>query len=215
MDFQTTITFFLAVFALAVKPGPGMMTLISRTISFGIGFSVVFMLGICLVEFLYLGIVLAGLQIAADDMVFITILLKALAAVYLIHLGFKGLQNPDIAMATTEMQEQKLFDHFLAGVMVCLSNPLVIVFFGGLVPSIVGVSELGFVDWFIMCGIIFLVEMGVAMTYCAPLAYSRNFITPVVLRRINIASSVALIVVGLYIGYSAIPASDILSVVDQ
>lgn len=209
------ITFFLAVFALAVKPGPGMMTLISRTVSFGISFSIVFMIGICLVEFLYLGIVMAGLHIAANDMVFITIVLKALAAVFLIHLGFKGLQNPDIALATSEMKEQKMFDHFLAGIMVCLSNPLVIVFFGGLVPSIVGVAELGFTDFVIMCGIIFLVEMGVAMTYCAPLALSRNFITPVILRRINVVSSVALILIGLYIGYTAIPATDILSVVDE
>jgi threonine/homoserine/homoserine lactone efflux protein len=215
MDLQTIITFSLAVFALAVKPGPGMMTLISRTLSFGISACLLFMVGISIVCFAYLAIVLAGLRIAEEDLVFITIALKAAAAFYLIYLGVKGLQNPDIALATSEMKEQKMFDHFLSGVMVSFSNPLVIVFYGGLVPSIVGDATLGFTDWVIMCAIVATVETGVALSYCMPLAYSRNFITPMTLRKINIASSIALIFIGLYIGYSAIPAKDILSVVGE
>jgi len=212
MGFQTTITFALAVLALAIKPGPGMMTIISRTMASGLKGTFTFIAGLCLVSFSYLGLVLAGLRFAEEDLMFVSILLKAFAAVYLIYLGVKGLQNPDVELSPVEGQEQKLFDTFTGAVMVSLSNPLLIVFYGGLVPSIIDVSQIRVADVIIMCSIIFVVELGVALAYCIPVALSRNIITPMLLRRVTIGASCVLILVGLYIGYSALPANDVLTV---
>ncbi len=212
MDFQTTIIFAVAVFGLAVKPGPGMMTIISRTMASGLSGCFTFIAGLCLVSFGYLGLVLAGLRFAEEDLLFISILLKSFAAVYLIYLGIKGLQNPDVELSMVEGKEQKLFDTFTGAVMVSLSNPLLIVFYGGLVPSIVDVSTIGFVDIVIMFAIIAAIELGVALAYCVPVAFSRHLITPALLRKITIGASCVLILVGLYIGYSAIPARDVISI---
>lgn len=213
MDFQTIITFGLAVFALAVKPGPGMMTVISRTISHGMIGCYAFLLAVCLVSYFYLGLVLAGLKFAAEDLVFISILLKSCCAVYLIYLGVKGLMNPDVELKIDEGKEQKLFDDFTGFLMLTLSNPLVIVFYGGLVPSILDVSAIGFGEVLTLMVVITVVEVAVAITYCLPFALSRNFLTPAILRRVTIGSSIVLILVGLYIGYSALPAQDVVSVV--
>lgn len=217
MDFQTVITFAAAVFALAVKPGPGMMTIISRTMTHGISACFLFVTGLCIVSFFYLGLVLFGLRFAEEDLLFISILLKSCAAVYLIYLGVKGLMNPDFQFGAPsdegEPKEQKLFDTFTGAVMVSLSNPLLIVFYGGLVPSIVDVSTIHFVDIAIMCAIIAVIELGVALAYCAPVAYSRHFVKPEMLRKITIGASIVLILVGLFIGYSALPAQDVVSVV--
>lgn len=207
------MTFSVAVFALAVKPGPGMMTIISRTMTHGISGCFVFVAGLSIVSFFYLGLVLAGLRFAEEDLLFISILLKSCAAVYLIYLGIKGLMSPSVTLEVKEGKEQSLFDTFTGAVMVSLSNPLLIVFYGGLVPSIVEISQISLPDILIMCGIIAAIELGVALAYCAPVAYSRNFVKPHMLRNITIGASIALIVVGLYIGYSAIPAEDVVSVV--
>lgn len=217
MDFQTIITFTAAVFALAVKPGPGMMTIISRTMAHGLPACFLFVTGLCIVSFFYLGLVLLGLRFAEEDLLFISILLKSCAAVYLIYLGIKGLMNPDFQFGApsdaAEPEEQKLFDTFTGSIMVSLSNPLLIVFYGGLVPSIIDVSTIRFVDVVIMCAIIAAIELGVALAYCAPVAYSRHFAKAASLRKITIGASIALILVGLYIGYSALPAQDVVSVV--
>lgn len=212
MDFHTTITFALAVCALAIKPGPGMMTIISRTLAFGMSACWTFLAGLCLVSVFYLGLVLWGLKFAEEDLLFVSILLKSCAAVYLIYLGVKGLQNPDVEMKISEFKEERIFQNFLGAVMVSASNPLLIVFYGGLVPSLVDVSTLGFADVIIMAGVIVAVEVGVAVSYCLPFSLSRNVITPKMLRNVTIGSSIALILVGLYIGYSALPAKDVLSV---
>lgn len=213
MDLQTILTFALAVFALAVKPGPGMMTVISRTLSHGMMGCYSFLLAVCLVSYFYLGLVLAGLKFAQEDLLFISILLKSCAAVYLIYLGVKGLMNPEVELKIETNKEQKLFDDFTGFIMLTLSNPLVIVFYGGLVPSILDVSTIGFAEVITLAAVITVVECVVAITYCLPFALSRNFLTNDILRRVTIGSSIILVLVGLYIGYTALPAQDVVSVV--
>ncbi len=215
MDLQATITFFMAILALAMKPGPGMMAIMSRTLTQGMKACLMFMVGVCIVSMFFLALVLAGLKFAPDDLLFISILLKAFAAVYLIYLGIKGLQNLDVDFSLREYREERLFDNLTAAIMLTLSNPLVILFYGGLLPSLLDINTLTLTDMVMIGGIIIIVETGVAVAYCLPVAYSRHFITVKLLRRVNFVSSIILILVGLFIGYSAMPATDVLSISGQ
>jgi len=211
MDIPAIFTLFMAVLALALKPGPGMMALISRTLAHGMPGCLLFMAGVLIVNTFYLSLILLGLRFAHDDLLFISILLKALAAVYLIYLGIKGLQNPDIDMAMKDFKEERLFDNLTAAIMLTLSNPLVIVFFGGLMPSLINVPDMTALDVGIILAVIWGVELGVAVLYCLPFALSRSKMNATHLRKINIGSSLILIAVGIYIGYSALPAKDFLA----
>ncbi len=212
MDLQAAITLALAIFGLAIKPGPGMMAMMSRTLAQGMPACLVFVTGVCMVSLFYLALVFTGLKFAEEDLLFVTILIKALTAVYLIHLGIKGLLNPDVSLSLTDQKEEKLFDNFTASIMLTLSNPLVIVFYGALLPSILHVESMGLSDMVIAAFIMMAVEVATAVAYCLPVAYSRNIVTPSRLRNVSIFSSVILICIGLYIGWSALPAKDILSI---
>lgn len=211
MDLQASITLFLAVLGIALKPGPGMMAIMSRTLAQGMAGCMAFMAGVCIVTAVFLGLVFAGLKLAEDEVIFISLMLKAGTAVYLIYLGIKGLQNPDVHITMYEDKELKLFDTFTAGLAVTVSNPLVIVFYGVLLPSIIHIERLSVTDMGIVVAIVLFVETAIAMMYSLPVAYARNIITPKLLRNASLLSSVVLIVVGLVIGASALPASDILS----
>jgi threonine/homoserine/homoserine lactone efflux protein len=210
MDLQAAITLFLAVLGLAVKPGPGMMAIMSRTLAQGMTACLTFMAGVSLVTVLYLCLVFAGMKFAQDDLLFISIMLKALSAAYLIYLGIKGLQNPDVHFSLHAEKAEKIFDNFTASVMLTLSNPLVIVFYGVLLPSILDIASLDLAAMFWVIVIVLAVEIGVAVMYCWPIAYARDIVTPKLLRNVSRVSSVVLIVVGLVIGLSAMPAKDIL-----
>lgn len=189
-----------------------MMAMMSRTLAQGMPALLVFISGVCIVSLFYLALVFAGLKIAAEDLLFVTILIKSLTAVYLIYLGIKGLLNPEIGLKIYEQREEKLFDNFTASVMLTLSNPLVIVFYGALLPSILNIETMNMADMIIAALIIVAVEVVTAIGYCLPIAYSRTIITPRLLRNVSIFSSVILIAIGLYIGWSALPARDVLSV---
>lgn len=212
MDLQAAFTVFMAVLALAMKPGPGMMAIMSRTLSQGMKACFVFMAGFCIVCMVYLSLVLAGLKFAHDDLLFISILLKALAAVYLIYIGLKGLQNLDVDLTLREHKQESLFETFTGAIMLTIANPLVILFYGGLMPTVVDIPTLTLADGIIIGAIICFVETSVAVAYCLPVALSRSAFSGKMMRNINFAASIIMILVGLVIGYSAMPAKDLLSV---
>jgi len=211
MDFAATLTLAIAVMGLSMKPGPGMMAIMSRTLNQGMSACFMFMLGVNLVSMFYLGLVLAGLHFAKDDLLFISVLIKSLAAVYLIYIGIKGLQHPDIDLSLKEGKGERYFDTFAAAAMLTLSNPLIILFYAGILPTLIDTSVMSLTDMIIIALVIIFIETGVAVAYCLPLAFSRHFFTPNLMKNINIGASIVIILVGLYIGYSALPAKDIMS----
>ena len=70
MSFEEMAALAAAVFILAMKPGPGMMMVMSRTISGGMGACLTFLLGFLFITFLYLAVALAGFHFIDLDVVF-------------------------------------------------------------------------------------------------------------------------------------------------
>jgi len=212
MTFEAIITLVIAVLGLALKPGPGMMMVMSRTMSGGMKACFTFLIGFLVVTFLYLALVFIGFQMTNIDMTFIMILIKSLAAVYLIYIGLKGLQNPNVEYIKDLGEGNSFFDNLTASIMMTLSNPLVIVFYAGILPTLIDVSDITLNDMVIITTIVLFIEGIVPVIYCAPLALYRKKIPLEFLKGLRIFSSIVIILIGIYIGYTAIGARDVLSV---
>lgn len=212
MGFEEIVTLAIAVLGLALKPGPGMMMVMSRTMAQGMGACFTFLIGFLLITFLYLVLVFVGFQTLNMDMVFITILIKSLAAIYLIYIGVKGLQSPDVAYGKEEAEGHSFFDNLSASIMLTVSNPLVIVFYAGILPSLLDISTMSFNDMAIIVLVVLAIEGLLPILYCLPFALFRTKIPMSFLKGMRIFSSVIVILIGLYIGYTAVPAQDIMSV---
>lgn len=211
MDQQAIITLAFAVFALALKPGPGMMMVMSRTMAQGMSACFSFLLGFLLVTFAYLMLVFISFNIPGLDMLFITILIKTLAAVYLIWLGFKGLKDSHLEYLD-DMEGHSFFDTFSAATILTMSNPFVIVFYAGILPTLLDINAVTASDMMIITSVVLLIEGGMVLLYCTPLALFRKKIPVEFLKGLRIFSSVVIILIGLYIGYTALPANDLTSV---
>lgn len=212
MTLQAILTLAMAVFALAIKPGAGMMTVMSRSLSQGLEACLTFILGICIVSIFFLLIVVFGFKYISVDMVFISILVKSLAAVYLIWLGIKGLQEDNSGLSIEEVEARNFFDNLMASIVLTLSNPLAILFYAGIIPTILDVQNITGQEVFVASLVIIIVESVVALAYSAPLIYWRSKVNMQWLNRMRLFSSYVIIVVGLYIGYTAIPAKELLAV---
>ena len=212
MTIEVLLAFALAVGALAIKPGAGMAMTMSRSISGGWPACFAFVLGFCIVSILFLLIVIAGYQAFEVDLVFITILIKSCAAVYLIYLGFKGLSEANESLDLVENPAESFFDNLSSSIVLTLSNPLTIVFYAGILPTLIEVQTITFIDVVALSLVIVVVEYAVAIFYCAPMILFRKKMKQQSLQGLKIASSLTIILVGLYIGYTAIPAKDLLSV---
>lgn len=212
MDISAILALALAVGALAIKPGAGMMMVMSRSISGGWSACLSFVLGFCIISILFLALVVFGYNFIDIDMMFLTIMIKAFAAVYLIYLGVKGLQRAQEPLYMEDMKIESFWDNLTASIALTLSNPLTIVFYAGILPTIMEVESITLHDFMIMCAVIIIVEYVVAIAYSAPLILYRKKIKHQSLVGLKIFASIIIILVGLYIGYTTLPAQDLLSV---
>ena len=208
------IALFTGVALLAAKPGPGMLTVASKAISEGLESVLFFMAGTNLVKILFFCLVVFGYQFIPVDIVFISIMLKSAASVYLIWLGIKGLQKFDLDLPGNVREQAKtgFWDNFSAGFMLTASNPFDILFFAGILPTLFDLQTVGAPDIALAAFIIVFADAIVALSYAVPLSMTRNLFSEAVLRKVNTGASIGIILVGLVIGYSALPAKDLLSV---
>lgn len=215
MGAEGLIALFLGVMALAAKPGPGMVTVATKALSEGLLSVLSFMVGTNLVKILFFLVVVFGFHYLEQQILFLSILIKALAATYLIWTGIQGLQNFSISLPdnTKKIEAQGFLKNFTLGFVMTLSNPFDILFFAGVLPSIIGGVTIDSFDLILASlFVIILADSIVALSYAVPLALSRRFFNYEIFRKLNLISSVVIIVIGLYIGYTAIPAKDLLSV---
>ncbi|MCI5060209.1 MAG: LysE family translocator [Alphaproteobacteria bacterium] len=214
MDFASITALFIGVALLAAKPGPGMLTVASKAISEGLHSVGFFMLGTNLIKILFFTIVVFGFHILPEDIMFFSILLKSLAAVYLIWLGIRGLKKFDLALPGDINRRSKtgFWENFSAGFMLTISNPFDILFFAGILPTLFDLQTIGNFNLVIAAFVIILADLVVVAVYALPLAMTRHFFSENLLKKVNIIASIGIIVVGLIIGYSALPAKDLLSV---
>ena len=212
MTLQAILTLAAAVFALAVKPGAGMMCVISRSVAHGMSGCWAFLIGFNVALLTYLSLVLFGLSFVDVDLLFISILVKSIAAVYLIWAGVKGLQEPVSGLSVEDIEMQNFFDTVVSALVLTLSNPLIILFYAGILPTILGATPVNAENAFVIALIVLGIETAVVLVYCLPIVYFRKKVSPVLMGYIKAASSIVLIGLGLYIGYTAIAAQDLLAV---
>ncbi len=210
MTWDSIFILAMAVGALAIKPGAGMMMVMSRTIAQGWSACIAYAAGFSVISILFLLLVIFGYKFFEGvDIVFISILIKSFSALYLIWLGVKGLREAVDDLKISETKAETFYDNFTASLALTLSNPLTIVFYAGILPTILNIKSVTSFDVLIVCIVITVVEFVVAIGYSLPLVLYRKSIKPEFLKGLKYFSSIVIILVGLYIGYTALPAEDL------
>lgn len=214
MDMSALMAYAITIAVLAIKPGPGVLAAVSRTAARGLPGFASYMGGALTGEILYLAFVVFGFSLISADMVFISILLKAIAGVYLIYLGVNTLKdpitlNPDLDKT---VRLKSAWEDYSAGLMLTLSNPFVIVVFAGIVPTVINVHDVHWNHFVILAAVTVVVQLAGDLVYSLPVMISRRFFTHDLLNKLRVASGFVMILIGIYLGYTALPAQDILSV---
>ncbi|MEQ1769929.1 MAG: LysE family translocator [Devosia sp.] len=139
----TIFTFALASLVLIVTPGPDMALQLSRTINYGRGHGLAAALGSNIGILVHSTLVALGISvlIVAAPMAFLA--LKIAGALYLLFLavqavraGARGLQ-----LSLADRKPPPLGQSFLAGVMINLLNPKVVLFFITFLPQFVSAED--------------------------------------------------------------------------
>jgi len=175
MDWTSLIAFAAALTLGAATPGPGIAAVVARALSSGFRSTTPMILGLIAGDIVYLSAAAFGLGVIAASFGTVFIVIRWLGVAYLIYLAFR------LFTARPEQQDVRTPDTgrstFLAGLLVTLGNPKVILFYLALLPTIIDLGSVSLVGFVELSGIVALVLAVVIGLYAALAARARLIFT--------------------------------------
>ena len=186
MTFTGFLTYALALGIAAAIPGPGVIALVARALGSGFRPTLPMLFGLALGDIVYLAFAVLGLAYVASTFGTVFIVIKYLGAAYLVWMAISFWR----AGITTEKVSGEAagspFSAFLAGFMVTLGNPKVIVFYLALLPTFIDLSSVTPVDFMLLIILTFAVLIAVLMPYVGLAGRARHMLqSPKALKILN------------------------------
>jgi len=171
------VIFALALCVAAGSPGPSIAALVARVLTNGVRDVLPFLAAMWLGEAIWLGFAVAGLAVVAHSFATVFAVVKYLGAAYLIFLAWKMWTAPVAFDAGSLPRGQRPWRMFLAGMLVTLGNPKIMVFYLALVPTIIDLERVGVAAWAELTATMFAVLVAVDLAWALLAARVRALLT--------------------------------------
>lgn len=148
MTLSALLVFALALIIAAGTPGPSIAALVARVLTNGFRDVLPFLAAMWLGEALWLTCAVAGLAVIARSFGTVFIVLKFIGVGYLLFLAWKMWRAPTDVKGSELPSGQSPWRMFVAGMLVTLGNPKIMMFYLALLPTIIDLSRIGTVAWF-------------------------------------------------------------------
>ena len=190
MTVSAIATYALALFVVALIPGPGITALVARALGTTFSESLAMAVGISLGDLVFLTAVVLGLSVVAQTFGFIFLIIKYVGAAYLAWMAYKiwttGIVRTDVTATSRASVSQAL----ISGLFVTLGNPKAMLFYLALVPTLIDITTVTFSDYVILMVVSVAVLLVVTIPYIALAAKARDLLRhPAALKRLNRASA--------------------------
>lgn len=188
----------LAVFALALlvaagSPGPSIAALVARVLTNGVREVLPFLAAMWLGEMLWLTAAVTGLAMVAETFHHLFLALKVAGIVYLLWLAWTMWTAPAILRGEALPNGQRPWRMFIAGLLVTLGNPKIMVFYLALLPTLIDLHQVGPTAWAQLVATAVLVLAGIDLTWALLAARARRLLrSPRAVRLANRTSASAM-----------------------
>ena len=146
MTITSMVSLFVALVILAVIPGPGVFTVVARSMASGFFHGLVTVFGIVFGDYIFIILSVYGLSALASTMGGIFTLIKYAGAAYLVWLGIKLLLTKYSSVEVKPIIELSFFSNFIAGLATTLSNPKAILFYVSFFPAFINVQSVTVIE---------------------------------------------------------------------
>ncbi|KHF25105.1 LysE family translocator [Solemya velum gill symbiont] len=197
MTIISTLGLALAMFLLAITPGPGVFATVSKALASGFRHTLPVIMGIVVGDLVFLLFAIYGLAAIAETFNALFTVIKYLGAAYLIWLGVR-LWHARISLTDiTEANYQSGKQSFLGGLSITLGNPKVILFYLGFLPTFVNLGTLATIDVAIVALVVSFVLGSVMLFYAFTASRARLlFKSETAQSRMNKTAGCAMITTG-------------------
>ncbi|NQY94444.1 MAG: LysE family translocator [Campylobacteraceae bacterium] len=161
LDLNSWLLFIVATLGLAFAPGPGMLYVLSQTMSGGKSAGLASTLGASLGGIFHVFAAAFGISAILASSALAFSLVKYLGAAFLIYLGLKMLYSAykgnSIKVQVSKERNVNFKSVFLQGVLAEALNPKTAIFFLAFIPQFVSVNQGGVFGQFVLLGMIVVV----------------------------------------------------------
>lgn len=177
MSLSALLVFALALIIAAGTPGPSVAALVARVLTNGFRDVLPFLAAMWLGEALWLTCAVAGLAVIARSFGVVFIALKFIGVAYLLFLAWKMWRAPADVAGSDLPSGQSPWRMFVAGMLVTLGNPKMMMFYLALLPTIIDLSRIGTVAWFELTLTMLTVLMAVDFGWALLATRARKLLT--------------------------------------
>src|SRR5258708_38689670 len=175
MSLQVYLAFIAACIALALLPGPIVTLLIANGLRHGTRAALTNILGVQAGLLIVIGILAGGLTSLMATMGYWFDWVRFAGAAYLVLLGVQLVRSPVEGIKADAPPPPPRGGFFLQGVLVLLSNPKVLVFFGAFIPQFMDMSK-DHVSQVALLGVTFMITGAITDSiYALPAGRARKF----------------------------------------
>jgi threonine/homoserine/homoserine lactone efflux protein len=160
MSLHLYLAFVIACIALALVPGPIVTLVVANGLRHGTRAALINIAGAQVGLAIAIGIVAVGLTTLMATMGYWFDWVRFAGAAYLVWLGIKLVRSPGIDIVTDVPPPPPRGGFFLQGLLVLLSNPKVLVFFGAFIPQFIDMQQ-DRLSQVVLLGATFMVVAGI------------------------------------------------------
>ncbi|WP_168791133.1 LysE family translocator [Paraburkholderia aromaticivorans] len=177
MTLSALLVFALALIVAAGTPGPSIAALVARVLTNGFRDVLPFLAAMWIGEALWLTCAVAGLAVIARSFGMVFVVLKFIGVAYLLFLAWKMWRAPADVQGSELPSGQSPWRMFVAGLLVTLGNPKIMMFYLALLPTIIDLSRIGTVAWFELTLTMLIVLMAVDFGWALLATRARKLLT--------------------------------------
>jgi threonine/homoserine/homoserine lactone efflux protein len=174
MSIYSVLGLSVAMFLLAITPGPGVFATVSKALASGFRHTIPVIIGIVMGDLVFLLFAIYGLSAIAETFNTLFMVIKYLGAGYLVWLGIKLWRTRPEKVDVTASQSRSGKYGFLGGLSITLGNPKVILFYLGFLPTFLDLSSLTTLDVGVVALVVSVVLGAVMLFYAFTASRARK-----------------------------------------
>lgn len=169
------LSVFCVVYALAVaSPGPGVASLLARTLGRGLAGAPAFIAGFLVGDLIWFTLAVSGLAVLAHTAYTVFLAVRYAGAAYLLYLSWRLWTAPAGPLGAQGMERrERPLQLFAGSLALTLGNPKTMVFFLAVLPTVVALERLTVTGYLAMIAVIAIVLPAVLGAYAVFAARAR------------------------------------------
>jgi threonine/homoserine/homoserine lactone efflux protein len=177
MTLESALAFGIGMFFLALSPGPGLATIISRALASGPIAGLAVTTGLVLADFFFMGVAMVGLAAITATLGPLFQIIKYAGAAYLLWLGYRALRSSASPLVVTPRSGTGIIKDIGLGFLVTLGNPKAILFYSALLPTFLDMAQIRFAGFLMLGAIVVAVSYVVYGAYIFVAERSRRLLS--------------------------------------